>query len=175
MFNENSSKFDKECPICGSIIWDKGEKVLLEGAKITVCSVCAKHGQKIREKPSFHAKNRQISPGAPTRKNNSRRNEILEKEIVEDYANKIRNARSRMNLTQEKFSHKINEKPSLMKRIEAGKAKPTIQLAKKLEKNLKIKLLKDADEIEVNTSRYMKKKSGASLGDIAYIKKKPPR
>jgi len=30
-FNEN----DKECQICGSIIWGKGQRVILEGAKIT--------------------------------------------------------------------------------------------------------------------------------------------
>ncbi|GAG90516.1 unnamed protein product, partial [marine sediment metagenome] len=38
------SEVDKECPICGGIIWGKGQKVLLEGAKITVCDNCAQHG-----------------------------------------------------------------------------------------------------------------------------------
>ena len=27
---------DKECPICGGIIWGKGQNVLIEGAKMIV-------------------------------------------------------------------------------------------------------------------------------------------
>ena len=106
------------------------------------------------------------------KKNYRRPEESLEKEIVEDYAKRIRNARTKNNLTQEQFAQKINEKPSLLRRIEAGKAKPTIKLAKKLEKSYDIMLLKEADEIEVNTSQFMKKSTGTSLGDIAFIKKK---
>ena len=44
-----SNKFDKECPICGGIIWGKGQRVLLEGTKITVCQNCAQHGVKLHE------------------------------------------------------------------------------------------------------------------------------
>ena len=44
---------DKECPVCGGIIWGKGINVLIEGAKITVCRVCAQFGKRIREKISL--------------------------------------------------------------------------------------------------------------------------
>ncbi|GAJ04991.1 unnamed protein product, partial [marine sediment metagenome] len=39
-----SNQFDKECPICGGKIWGKGQKVLIEEAKITVCQSCAQYG-----------------------------------------------------------------------------------------------------------------------------------
>ncbi len=172
MSKKNFDKFEKECPICGSIIWGKGEKVLLEGANITVCPICAKHGQKIHNKPSYASNQRKPQSNRPTSRNKIKKDYLIEKEIVEDFDRKIRNARTHMNLTQEQFAQRINEKPSLMKRIEAGKAKPTTKLAQKLEKILNIKLLKDSDEFEVNTSQYMKKNSGSSLGDIAFIKKK---
>jgi len=57
---------------------------------------------------------------------------------------------------------------------ELAKVKPTIKLAKKIEKVYNIKLIKKIDEIEpsVRQSQYMKKSDGSSLGDIAYIKKK---
>ncbi|MFX1274877.1 MAG: multiprotein bridging factor aMBF1 [Promethearchaeota archaeon] len=163
---------EKECPICGSLIWGKGQTVLLEGAKITVCQVCAKHGQKIHERPPSNINVRYKTRQSTQKKKIRRPEESLEKEIVEDYAKRIRNTRTKNNLTQEQFAQKINEKPSLLRRIEAGKAKPTIKLAKKLEKSYDILLLKEADEIEVNTSQFMKKSTGTSLGDIAFIKKK---
>ena len=39
-----------DCPVCGGKIWGRGQKVLLEGAKITVCQSCAQHGKKIPAK-----------------------------------------------------------------------------------------------------------------------------
>ena len=68
----------------------------------------------------------------------------------------------------------MNEKPSLLRRIEAGKVEPTVKLAKKIEDVYKIKILKKSDEIEarVQNNKYMKKSNVKSLGDIAFIKKK---
>ena len=172
MSKRGYSQEEKECPICGSIIWGKGQNVLIEGARITVCPACAKYGQKIKEKTHYNANIKYRPKQTTPKKNYKRQEEILEKEIVEDYAKRIKNARNKNNLTQEQFAQKINEKPSLLRRIEAGKAKPTIKIAKKLEKSYNIVLLKDIDEIEINTSQFMKKSTGTSLGDIAFIKKK---
>ena len=59
------NEIDKECPICGSIIWGKGQRVLLEGAKITVCLNCAQHGKKLQKNvidPSGFYANQRPSP-----------------------------------------------------------------------------------------------------------------
>ena len=172
MSKQSYNPDEKECPICGSLIWGKGQKVLIEGAKMTVCQVCAKHGKKVTEEP-LHNKNIQYKGRKPTQKKTYKRQEdLLQKEIVKDYATRIRNARTKNNLTQEQFAQRINEKPSLLRRIEAGKAKPTLKLAKKLEQSYNIVLIKDVDDIEVNTAKFMKKSAGSSLGDMAFIKKK---
>jgi len=172
MSKQSYNPDEKECPICGSLIWGKGQKVMIEGAKITVCQVCAKHGKKIPEIP-LQNKNIPFREKKPTqRKTYKRQEDLLQKEIVMDYAKRIRNVRTKNNLTQEQFAQRINEKPSLLRRIEAGKAKPTLKLAKKLEQSYNIVLIKDIDEIEVNTSEFMKKSTGHSLGDMAFIKKK---
>jgi len=172
MSKQSHNQNEKECPICGSLIWGKGQKVLIEGAKITVCQVCAKYGQKISDKP-VNNKNVQYHTRKPAQKKTYKSQEdLIEKEIVKDYDKIIRNARSKNNLTQEQFAQKINEKPSLLRRIEAGKAKPTLKLAKKLEQVYNIVLIKDVDDLDVNTSNFMKKSTGSSLGDIAFIKKK---
>ncbi len=170
------NEIDKECPICGSIIWGKGQRVLLEGAKITVCHNCAQHGEKLQKPPT----NTQIKKYYPYTKKKPPKRQVLKKdfvsdlELISDYANKIRNKRNSLGLNQDQFAQKLNEKPSLLRRIEAGKVEPTIKLAKKIEDIYNLEILKKTDEIESNVQndKYMKKSTGTSLGDIAFIKKK---
>ena len=171
---------DNECPICGSIIWGRGQRVLIEGARITVCQSCAQHGTKVTRKPSSSYSINKVPHTLSY--NNKHRTQTKPKfkprlptddiEIVSDYAKRIRNARMSRNLNQDQFAQKLNEKPSLLRRIEAGKAKPTLKLAKKIEQFYNIKLLEKTDKIEVNTKKYLKRQTGSSLGDIAFIKKK---
>ncbi|MHA1149259.1 MAG: multiprotein bridging factor aMBF1 [Promethearchaeota archaeon] len=168
---------ENECPICGGVIWGKGKKVLIEGAKMTVCNACAQHGikikpniQRIQQKTSLPKK-----PSKPTYKTSSfkPKDDFDEFELVADYADRIRKARIKSNLSQELFAQKIHEKVSLMKRIETGKAKPTISLAKKIEKTYNISLLqKNMAQEEINYKSYIKRGSRSSLGDIAFIKKR---
>ena len=170
------NEIDKECPICGSIIWGRGQRVLLEGAKITVCHNCAQHGIKIQKPPT----SKHIKKSYSHVKKSHPKRPILKKpnvddlEIIQDYAKKIRNVRSSLGLNQDQFAQKLNEKPSLLRRIEARKVEPTIKLARKIEDVYKIKILKKTTEIEANVEsrKYMKKSSGTSLGDIAFIKRK---
>ncbi|MFX1591695.1 MAG: multiprotein bridging factor aMBF1 [Promethearchaeota archaeon] len=166
------NEIDKECPICGSIIWGKGQRVLLEGAKITVCYNCAQHGIKIQKPP----KSTQLKKPYSHTKTKPPKRQDLDNDlvIIPDFAKRIRNKRNSLGLNQDQFAQKLNEKPSLLRRIEAGKVEPTIKLAKKIEDVYNIKILKETDEIEANTQnkKYMKKSTGASLGDIAFIKKK---
>jgi putative transcription factor len=170
------NEIDKECPICGGIIWGKGQRVLLEGAKITVCDNCAQHGTKIY-KPVTNVqmkKKGQIKTQIAPKKQTFKPKGIEELEIVIDYAKRIKNVRNNLRLNQDQFAQKLNEKPSLLRRIEAGKVEPTIKLAKKIQEVYKIKLLKKIDETEINVqeTKFMKKSTGSSLGDIAFIKKK---
>jgi len=175
-----NQKTSNECPICESIIWGRGQRVIIEGARMTVCETCAHHGTKVVKKPiSTHPIKDQsysfpdkkiIKPKAKPPHSVPEPTEDIE--IVSDYSIKIRNARGSKRLNQDQFAQKLNEKPSLIRRIESGKAKPTLQLAKKIEDIYHIKLLEKPDQIEVNTKKYMKKRGGSSLGDIAFIKKK---
>ncbi|MFX0021677.1 MAG: multiprotein bridging factor aMBF1 [Candidatus Hermodarchaeota archaeon] len=170
------NEVDKECPVCGSIIWGKGEKVLLEGARITVCYNCAQHGVKIHKPPTRTPQKKTypyIKKDTPKR-HVTKQDYAEEFEITPDYAKKIRIKRNSLGLNQDQFAQKLNEKPSLLRRIEAGKVEPTIKLAKKIEEVYNIIILKKSDAIEadIQNNKYMKKATGSSLGDIAFIKKK---
>jgi putative transcription factor len=176
MAKKGLNNLDKQCPICGGLIWGKGQKVLIEGAKITVCESCAQHGIKIREKPLYSKPKGISSQKQKALKKSYRyqRENLNEIEVTNNYASLIRKARTSRGLNQDQFAQKLNEKPSLLRRIEAGKVEPTIKLAKKIEVVYKIKLLKKVNEVEISAkaSKYMKKPTGSSLGDIAFIKKK---
>jgi uncharacterized protein (TIGR00270 family) len=169
-----TSNIDRECPICGSLIWGKGVKVLIEGAKMTVCQACAQHGEKIikRQQSQFKPSKPKTHFSSSTPRYRKEVNEDLE--IVEDYDKRIRKVRQKLNLNQDQFANKLNEKPSLLRRIESRKAKPTIKLAQKIERVYEIILIKTSENIDSTPqlNEYMKKKTGSSLGDIAFIKKK---
>ncbi len=169
-------EFDKECPVCGGIIWGKGQKVLLEGTKITVCQNCAQHGDKLPKPPSSRFK----KEPHPSIKTLHTKRKVIKQYIIDDlvlvpeFATKIKNVRNSLGLNQDQFAQKLNEKPSLLRRIETGKIEPTIKLAKKIQELYNIKLVQKDNETEtsVRDSKYMKKSSGTSLGDLAFIKKK---
>ncbi len=171
-----SNQFEKECPICGGKIWGRGQKVLIEGAKITVCQSCAQYGVKIKNVPRTTDKVKQnyAKPKFPAKKKAYNREIDNGLEIVADYVTRIRNSRNSRGLNQDQFAQKLNEKPSLLRRIEAGKVEPTIKLAKKIEQAYEITLVKTIDEVEPSTTqnKYMKKSGGSSLGDIAVVKRR---
>ena len=176
MSKNTPNQFEKDCPICEGKIWGRGQKVLIEGAKITVCQSCAQYGVKIKNTLSPNVKDKSnYAKHEYQVKKKAYNREIGEKlEIVSDYVNKIRNVRTSRGLNQDQFAQKLNEKPSLLRRIEAGKVVPTIKLAKKIEKVYEIVLIKEIDESEpsITPEKYMKKSSRSSLGDIAVVKKR---
>ncbi len=173
---ENLTEVDKECPLCGGLIW-KSVKVVIEGVKMSVCQSCSQGVEVVREKKVKRTYLAQKPPIRPQYSQKSKKATLLEptEELVPDFNTRIRKKRSQLRLTQEEFSQKLNEKPSLIRRIETGKARPTIKLAKKIESVYGIKLLEKSSEINdtlVNTKYLKKKSSGTSLGDIAFIKKR---
>ncbi|MBN1214013.1 MAG: TIGR00270 family protein [Candidatus Lokiarchaeota archaeon] len=176
MSHNKKHDLDKECPICGGIIWGRGYPTLIEGAKIDVCQNCAQHGKKIYspQKKTFNKINYSNQKKIPSKKVQgfSERTTKPELEIVDDYFEKIRKIRQKNNLTQEQFAQTIHEKESLIKRIEANKVVPSLELAKKIENEYQIKLIHQEDVADVKTDKYMKKNKGSTLGDLAFIKKK---
>ena len=110
------NELDKECPICGSIIWGKGQRVLIEGAKLTVCHNCAEHGVKMPEPSTGVTNRKKYTPykvASPQRRIYVK-NIIDNDEIVSDFAKKIKTARNSLGINQDQFAQKLNEKPSLL-------------------------------------------------------------
>lgn len=94
-------------------------------------------------------------------------------ELVENFDLKIRQAREKLGLSHEELGKRINEKVSLLRKIETGNMTPDNKLAKMLEHALKIKLIVPAKEEKVPQAK-LTKASGRdmTLGDLIQIDKK---
>ena len=88
--------------------------------------------------------------------------------VVSNYGSLIKNAREKMGLKQEELAKKLNEKESIIQKIETANFKPGMKLAKKLERFFGIKLI---EEVEVEKVK-IKKESSESFTLGHFIKKK---
>ncbi len=153
-----------QCELCGQVITGQPMKIWIEGAQLTVCPNCARYGSIIRQKAS--SKPSQLSPKQRT---SQPKLGIEAPMVIENYGLAIRQARERLGLTQEQLAKMIGEKESVIRRLEGQRMAPTIELAKKLEKVLKVKLLEVPQE-----DRELPKvrKIELTLGDVAVIKER---
>ena len=161
------------CEVCGHKIYGAPTRALIEGAKLTVCSECAKHGKIIYEEPAPKQElARKPFVSMPVKRKVAKATVDTTQEIVEGYDSKIRQARENLGMSHEDLGKKINEKASVLRKIETGKMTPNNQLVTKLEHTLKIKLLVPVAE-EKGTQQIPKAQSRElTLGDLMQLNKK---
>ena len=162
-----------ECEICGKPVPENNPiKAKIEGSVMVVCKECAKLGkiQKAPPKPKYVKQNKSKRKTTNKPRVYSRNDEPSE-ELIEDFSNEIRKAREAKDWSREDLGKKINERVSVITRIETGKMTPDNKLTKKLEKTLNIKLLEKVDNVDLN--QYINSSSGErTLGNIMKIKRK---
>ena len=162
-----------ECEICGKPVPENNPiRAKIEGSVMVVCKECSKLGkvQKAPPKPKFVKQNKNKRP-TTTRNKVYSRNEEPSEELIEDFSMEIRKAREAKNWSREDLGKKINERVSVINRIETGKMTPDTKLTKKLENILDIKLLEKVDNIDLN--QFISNSSGErTLGNIMKIKRK---
>lgn len=159
-----------DCEVCGK----REEGIFLaviEGARMHACEDCARMGKILkypqREIPKSSLQASSSSPSAP-------RATQTELELIDGFGSKMRNARMKMKLPLSVMAEKLAEKESFLERIENEKTHPSTLLAKKIEKELGIKLLEEVSssilppEIEGKLSAS----KGNTLGDILEIERK---
>lgn len=163
-----------ECEICGKPVPENNPiKAKIEGSVMVVCKECSKLGkiQKAPPKPKYVKQNNKSKRPATTRNRPYSRNDEPTEELIEDFSLEVRKARESKNWSREDLGKKINERVSVITRIETGKMTPDNKLTKKLEKALNIKLLEDLDNVDLN--QFINSSSGErTLGNIMKIKRK---
>ena len=147
-----------ECTLCGK----NTSKLFLtevEGYTVEVCEECKKYGNFIGEvKPKQEMrliKKKPIEyPGE------------VQEELKPYYGQLIMQTRQKMGLKRKEFSMKINEKESIIKRVESQQMTPDEKLQKKIENFLDIKLTEVYEKKKLNKGPT---KPSLTLGDIVKI------
>lgn len=156
------------CELCGrDVPFLKPQ--LVEGSILKVCQDCLKFGKEapgstpsskemeggVRDtsrgsistsfRPDIKTKNEIIKNRLEKRERRLKSKDIYEqsgeKELVEDYHKRIQQARDNLGWNQEQLGQKINERKSVISKIENKSMKPDDKLVRKLEKALGIKLM----------------------------------
>ncbi len=138
------------CEMCGkeseSLI-----RVRVEGSVLRLCAPCSRFGV-VLEAPPAPAPYRAgpvtgaiPSPGraAPRGRSLEERDlykEMPEMELAADWGHRIRQAREKLGWTPEDFGKKLNEKKSLVLKLESGSFHPPDATVRKIEHLLKIRL-----------------------------------
>lgn len=154
---------DLVCEICGDR--EAAAIVQIEGAKLAACPGCSRGGKLLYRLDD----DRKGGPTTMTRKSAP----IEREEITEDYGAKVSKAIQKMGLPLEVVAERINEKESYVRSIEQGRMTPTILVARKLEKELGVRLVETVTE-EITTMDEKKPASfkTQTLEDILEFQKK---
>jgi len=86
-------------------------------------------------------------------------------ELAADYDDRIRTARESAGLTQTELANQLNEKASLIRKIEHGDILPSDDVQSKLEHKLEISL---TDDVSTEDAEWSSEHSstGYTLGDV---------
>jgi len=143
------------CEICGIQILEKVDRVYVEGNLLTVCKSCSKRG-----KPSSYQQNTQNAGRPSSYQQNTQKigfprpKKIVKTEkitlddariLVGNLSEVIRKSRMAKGLTHEQLGLSLNERASLLRKIESGSIKPDEELTKKLERFFRIPLYTEVD------------------------------
>lgn len=155
---------DATCDICG-----RGEPaavVMIEGARLAACRRCATHGKTIHALANI---NDSFSlPEAPVHRPKFAETE----EIVDGFGAKIKNKREQMGLPLAVIAERINEKESYIDHIEREKLTPTILVARKIEKELGIKIV---EKVHAETAQTMQKAASSKEATLAEFLEQPKK
>jgi putative transcription factor len=155
-----------ECELCGKEASCK--KVEIDKVKMMVCQNCFKFGQGIEIKsPPFKSSVKKSFPKTRKPKEKDVYKEI-NKELVTNWNNLIKNAREKKGLSREDLGFKIGERTVTISKIENGDLRPSDKIIEKIEKELNITLLESISSQSTNLQSFHQR-SSLTLGD--FVKK----
>ncbi|MBI2136613.1 TIGR00270 family protein [Candidatus Woesearchaeota archaeon] len=153
------------CDLCGK----QGElyRAKIEGSELIVCGNCSKYGKVLGViRPAL----KNADKAATNEQYLNEKPKEPEEFIIANYSELIRKKREQLKLNQEDFAKLLNEKLSILHKIETNSFEMPLDQAKKFEKILHIKLVEVFKEPDVKIQQD--KKEGFTLGDFIKIKPK---
>jgi putative transcription factor len=144
------------CELCGRDV-DSLKKVKIEGATLKACDSCAEMGEEVTTKSKKSRKKKK------TRKKRSSKDVL-----VSDYGERVKNARESKQLSIAEVADDLNEKESLIAKIEKQDLKPDKPLADKLSKKFSITLYTNPEVADYDTDNKVDNRK-ATMEDVADI------
>ncbi len=131
----------------------------MEDTILEVCENCLKYGELIESTPIT---NERIAETPVIKEEN-----VEDTVLVDNYGKLIIESREKINLTREEFAKKINEKESVIKRVEKEEMEPDDKLIDKIEKFLSIKLTTTYESKKIESKAN---KGKLTIGDVLEVK-----
>jgi putative transcription factor len=154
-----------QCEMCGTETASP-KTVKVEGAELDVCDQCADFGTEVKTQETSSTSTKYStsnssgsgssgsSSSSSSRSSSSssssgggRRSDMFDDmdDLTQDYDDRIRRARENKNLSQSELANELNEKASLIRKLERGETLPSDSVQNKLERFLDIELSGSAD------------------------------
>ncbi|WP_120243384.1 multiprotein bridging factor aMBF1 [Halopiger aswanensis] len=176
-----------QCEMCGAET-SSPKTIKVEGAKLDVCADCTDFGTEVRQTSSSGSSTKYstgsssssssasssggTSTGGTSSSSSSsssqRRSDMFDDmdELATDYDERVRKAREQKGLSQSDLANELNEKASLIRKIERGDTLPSDRVQSKLERFLEIDL--SAEGSSGDDSEWSGGSSSGSytLGDV---------
>ncbi|MFA5797145.1 MAG: multiprotein bridging factor aMBF1 [Candidatus Woesearchaeota archaeon] len=147
-----------KCELCGSK--EAQFKTAIEGTLMHVCSDCSKYGV-VKSNTNVRVVVKEVRK--------PQKSEPLYS-FIPGYGSKVKTAREKLGLKQEEMAKRLNEKESLLHNIESEHLQPSIATAKKIERELHIKIVEEVKEEESPASSTPQKNTqrtgDVTLGDF---------
>ncbi|MFB1062596.1 TIGR00270 family protein [Natrinema sp. CBA1119] len=173
-----------QCEMCGAET-SSPKTIKVEGAKLDVCSDCTDFGTEVKQtsssgsstKYSTDSSSSSSSGGQSTGSSASssssggssqRRSDMFDDmdELATDYDERVRNARENNGLSQSDLANELNEKASLIRKIERGDTLPSDRVQTKLENFLEIDLNAEGSSGEDSEWSGGSSTGSYTLGDV---------
>jgi putative transcription factor len=139
---------------------------VIEGAKMIVCGRCTHYGSDDWSPISANKPRRRNRRSVVRRKSEVEQAEELE--LVVDYGKMIKTARQKAKMSVEDLARKMQEKESVIKKLEKEEFNPNPSLAKKLRRVLGIEIM---EKVETTSGPILSRPLGTrTLGDLIGFK-----
>ena len=161
------------CEMCGVDV-PRLRRIYTEGSSLEVCSRCERFGEdyeEVKDKVGIMGRDT-IAERLHRREQRLKGKDVLgggERELAFDYPKRIRNARAKAGLNQEELAKKINEKKSVVAKLETGDMIPDNKLIKKLERTLDITLMETIGQVQA--PKHREDSRAMTLGDFIKVEK----
>lgn len=156
------------CEMCGADV-ARTKTVVVEGTVLSVCPSCARFGEEVNAPQT----RRRAAPPVVAERLEARRRRMTprdvfsgqdEEDLAPDYGDRIRRAREARGWRQADLGAKINERATIIAKVESGAMVPSENLLRRLERTLGITLTEKVPEPVAR--RASRAREAPTLGDL---------